>query len=121
MRVIVAGSREFSDYKLLKRKLDRLFSKLDKKKLVILSGHAEGADRLGERWASENYVTYEIHRPDYDKYPGGSAPIVRNAEMVKAADCLVAFWLGDGSKGTADVIMKARVKGIPVRIIKVKG
>lgn len=118
MKVIVAGSRKFTDYRLLKRKLDRIFAKLDKKKLVVLSGHAEGADRLGERWCDERLVRYEIHRPDYDKHPGKSAPIVRNAEMVAAADALVCFIVND-SPGSTDVILKARAKGIPVRIIKV--
>jgi hypothetical protein len=117
MKVIVAGSRGMTDYPLLKRKLDRIFAKLDKKKLVVLSGHAEGADQLGERWCDERLVRYEIHRPDWDRL-GRSAGMVRNSEMVKEADALVCFWVNN-SPGSADVILKARAKGIPVRIIKV--
>lgn len=118
MRVIVAGSREFTDYALLKKELNRLTKKLDKKKLIVLSGGAEGADKLGEKWCFENMVTYERYLPDYEEH-GRKAPLIRNTEMVNNADALIAFHLRN-SPGTADVISKARKKGLKVKVIRIE-
>ena len=115
MRVIVAGSRSIEDYLLVKRELDRLLGKLDKKKLTVLSGHAVGVDRLGERWCDENMVKYELWHPDWNVH-GKSAGHVRNAEMVNNASSLVAFW-DMSSRGTAGVIEMARKKGLKVRVV----
>ena len=45
--VIVAGSRTFADYELLKQTLDHLLQ--NKTDVEIVSGGARGADQLGER------------------------------------------------------------------------
>lgn len=119
MRVIVAGSRSFRDYHLLKETLDELAAELGKKKLIVLSGHAEGADRLAEEWCRHRIgQVCEVYHPDYQKY-GKVAPLVRNTEMVNAADALVAFWDGV-STGTKDVIDKARREGLKVKVIRFK-
>lgn len=50
-RVIICGSREFDDYDLLKEKCDLILSRKaadPTEKIVIVSGCARGADRLGE-------------------------------------------------------------------------
>ncbi len=47
MRVIIAGSRSFTDYEVLEVACDNLLFKLDVE--CILSGTARGADRLGEQ------------------------------------------------------------------------
>ena len=59
-RVIIAGSRGFNDYALLKRKLNELLDFDDD--ITIISGTANGADSLGEKllWdgkSKENIVT----------------------------------------------------------------
>ena len=120
MRVIVAGSRTWSDYALLAKELDRLTNKLDRKKLVILSGGADGADKLGEKWCFERMVSYQRFPADWHKY-GKRAGHIRNSEMLEEgkADALIAFWNGS-SPGTADIIRKARKKGIKVRVIRPK-
>ena len=102
MKVIVAGSRNFTNWLYLRRRLDSLTGKLNKRKLVILSGGAVGADKLGERWAKTNLVKCEVYKPDYSRY-GRKAPLIRNQEMVELADVLIAFHLGD-SPGTRDII-----------------
>ena len=42
MNLIIAGGRDFTDYKLLKDKLDFLLSKTDKEEVTILCGMARG-------------------------------------------------------------------------------
>ena len=57
-RVIIAGTRYFNDYSLLKETADRLLA--DKitagYNIVIVSGGYAGADLLGERYAKENDI-----------------------------------------------------------------
>ena len=51
-KIIVAGSRTFNDYNLLKFTLDMLIRKYPKEdKLAFISGTAKGADFLGEQYA----------------------------------------------------------------------
>ena len=112
-KIIVCGSRVFSDYPLLDRELKRLTRRL--KNFIILSGHAQGADLLAERWAFEQGITYRVFKPDYDTH-GKSAPLVRNIEMLKEADYLVAFW-NKVSSGTKHIINEATKYNVQTRVI----
>ena len=55
-KVIIAGSRSFNDYTLLKTELDKLFVE----PFIVVSGGAKGADSLGERWAEEYNASVKI-------------------------------------------------------------
>lgn len=51
MKLIIAGSREFNDYKLLASTLEA--EGFDQNVVSeVVSGCAHGADRLGEKWAT---------------------------------------------------------------------
>ncbi len=116
-RVIVAGGRDFNNYNLLKEKLDKILSNVLKDKdVTIISGHAHGADILGEKYAKEIGIKSELHPADW-KNLGRKAGYIRNAEMADCADALVAFWDSE-SHGTADMIRVAQRKGLQVRIIR---
>lgn len=115
-RVIIAGSRDFSDYNLLREKCDRILS--DQKsnhQIVIVSGTARGADRLGEQYAKERGYEVRQYPADWDAH-GKSAGFIRNREMAKNADALIAFWDGQ-SKGTKLMIDLAKDHGLAVRVI----
>ena len=84
---------------------------------MIISGGARGIDTLAEEYAYENNIPTKIFYPDYDK-DGATAPIRRNAEIVDAADIVVAFW-DKQSRGTGFVIDYAKKTGkklIEVRV-----
>jgi len=116
-RVIIAGSRDFSDYALLSEKCDSLLSRKRKThSIVIVSGAARGADTLGEQYARERGYAVESHRPDWNTY-GKAAGFRRNAEMAQDADALIAFWDGQ-SRGTRHMIEQGQKKGLQVRIIR---
>ncbi|MCK9470369.1 MAG: DUF2493 domain-containing protein [Bacilli bacterium] len=103
MKVIIAGTRTFNDYKLLEETLDDIIREehiLDD--ITIISGTANGADKLGEIYAHNKGYKVLQFRPDWDKY-GKSAGYIRNTEMAEAGDILVAFWDGK-SKGTEHMI-----------------
>ena len=119
MRIVVCGTRTFDNKKLLFSTLDKLTAKLDK--ILVVSGGAKGADRLGEDWALSNGFTVEIYHAEWDKLGPKAGPI-RNSEMVDSCsnkDALIAFWDGESS-GTKDILEKARKKGMKVRVIKYK-
>ena len=48
MRIIIAGSRTFKDYNFLKKTMDKIAESISGK-IVVLSGHSLGADRMGDR------------------------------------------------------------------------
>ena len=112
MRVIVSGSREIEDYDFVKGVLDRQLGDFLDGSLVILTGAAQGVDKLAERWCDYNLVTYERYPADWDQH-GKSAGLIRNSEMINAGnpDLLIVVWDGI-SKGTKDIISKARRAGI---------
>ena len=107
-RIVIAGSRIFTDYEKLKQELDPFLDKirLEGKKVEIISGMAAGADLLGERYAIENGLTCIRMPAQWAKY-GKSAGFRRNEEMCRYASfgkgVLFAFWDGE-SKGTKHMI-----------------
>jgi len=115
MNLIVAGGRDFTNYKLLKEKIDFLLSNTDKEEVTILCGKAKGADSLGERYANENNIDVWEYPADWSK--GKQAGYLRNSQMADDGTHLVAFWDGV-SRGTKHMIDLATKKGLVVRVIK---
>lgn len=105
LKVIVAGSRYFNDYKKLEKNLDNLVNYLKNKKyniIQIVSGTCKGADLLGERYAKENNIDIVRFPAKWDTY-GKKAGYLRNLEMGEYGDILIAFPIGE-SKGTYNMI-----------------
>ena len=112
--VIVAGSRFFTDYNLLKRKMDILTQ--NQEKVVVVSGCARGADQLGERWARESGYEVKQFPADWSRH-GKRAGFHRNAQMSNYADAVVVFWDGT-SRGSKHMIGLAQKKNLPLRVIR---
>ena len=113
MKVIVAGGRDFNDYKLLKETLDN-FQQGYGNITEVVSGGAIGSDKLGERYANENNIPIKRFVPDW-KGLGKKAGHVRNRQMGDYAKehngMLVAFW-DKHSRGTKDMIDYASKIGL---------
>lgn len=116
-RVIVAGSRMFSDYMYLRAVMDVLLSRYEKKNIQIICGLAKGADACGERYAKERGLSIHYFQAEWKKYGKAAGPI-RNEEMAQNADALVAFWDGK-SPGTRNMIEMAKKYHLQVRIKKI--
>lgn len=118
IRIIIAGGRDFNDYDFLKEKVnDFILMDLPPslwKSVEIVSGGANGADKLGERFAKEEGYKIKRFIPDWDGL-GRKAGIVRNHEMGDYADVLLAFW-DEKSIGTKDMIDYATKKGLLVEV-----
>lgn len=116
-KVIIAGGREFANYDLLKERCEHFLSaKMASNQVVIVSGHATGADALGERFSKEHNLECLVMPADWAKNGRAAGPI-RNAEMAAVADALIAFWDGK-SRGTKNMIETAKLKGIPTRVVQ---
>lgn len=127
LRIIIAGSREFNDYKLLKTSIKDILKNTsleDIGKIKIISGTARGADQLGERFAKQFKLEVVKFPANWDKY-GKRGGYIRNEEMAKYAiqdgdyGMLVAFWDGE-SRGTKHMIDLAKKHGLEVHVIKYK-
>ena len=117
--VIIAGSREFDDYALLRDVCDRVLENkvADGYKITIISGHAKGADTLGEQYASERGYDIKIFPADWDKF-GKRAGYLRNKKMAEIGNVLIAFFaIGAESKGTQNMVNIAKEKNLMVREI----
>lgn len=107
MKVAIVGSRDFDDYSQLHYVIDRirLMYKVD----GFVSGGAKGADSFAETYARNCKIPIEVIKPDWNKH-GRSAGIIRNGEIIKAADIVLAFWDGEsrGTKNSIDRALKAK-------------
>lgn len=113
-KVIIAGSRGFQNYDLLKARCDNILK--NQSNIEIVSGGADGADRLGERYAAERNYPIKRFIPDWSYY-GRKAGFIRNEEMAQYGDALIAFWNGN-SRGTHHMIETAIMFGLKIRIIR---
>jgi hypothetical protein len=115
-RLIIAGSRTFTDYPRLCRVADGLLRNITRE-IVIVSGGARGADALGEQYARARGYRLERYPADWERW-GRAAGMMRNHQMVdeSGAQALLACWDGR-SPGTRDAIDYARARGLAVRIL----
>lgn len=112
MRTIIAGSRDIDTYIWLEAAIAA--SGFGDQISTVISGGAKGVDSLGEWYAIQYGIPLEIHKADWAKYGRGAGPI-RNQEMAEIADALIALWDGE-SRGTADMINKARLHNLKVYV-----
>lgn len=119
-RMIIAGSRNFDDYKFLKKKCDRIIHNSNPQSTFeIISGGCKGADRLGELYARNHCYPLKIFPADWNKHGKAAGPI-RNRGMAAYASqadkgILVAFPVGE-SKGTRNMISAAEFYGLEVYV-----
>lgn len=115
MKLAIIGSRTATDYYLLLRVMEQYFpSRMTKEGpespiTEIISGGAKGADSLAARFAKENAhhrIKLTEFLPDWNKH-GKRAGFVRNEDIIKNADRVLALWDGV-SKGTANSLSIAK-------------
>lgn len=123
LRIVIAGSRDFNDYELLKREVLNIvkYDNRPKDYVKVISGGARGADTLGERFAKEFDLEVKRFIPDWESI-GRRAGYIRNAEMAKYSvedgsdGMLIAFWDGK-SKGTKHMIDLANKYELEVHVV----
>jgi len=115
MKIAIVGSREF---KAVDFAVDIIYDFLvpheHEEHFLVVSGGAKGIDTLGENCAKKLGIEILIIKPNWEKY-GKKAGFLRNIEIIKNADFILAFWDGK-SKGTKHSIDLAIKAGKPVNI-----
>lgn len=110
-RIAIIGSRTFSNTKMLSRIMDEYLGRAT----LVVSGGADGADKMGARWARKSGIPTKIFEPDRKRYK--HAYHHRNRLIAENCDLVVAFWDGR-STGTEYTIGFARKLGVEVRIVR---
>jgi hypothetical protein len=110
MKVAIIGSREFADL----TRVAECVTKLPPDTIVV-SGGARGVDTEAEVTARRIGLGVIVLRPNYAEF-GKRAPLIRNVDIVKQCDRLVAFWDG-ASTGTMHAVSLARRLGKPVEMV----
>lgn len=104
MRVIIAGSRDLTDYDLVDeatRKSSFVISE-------VVSGCARGIDTLGIQWADAHGVPVKRFLADEDfKRSTSLGGFARNGDMAAYADALILIWNGV-SGGSDNMLAQAR-------------
>ena len=113
MHTIIAGSRTVTEY----NELIKAIRASDITPTVIISGTAQGADKLGERYGAEHNIPVERFSADWDMY-GKRAGYIRNVEMTNAAEALICLWDGV-SKGALHMINIAKERGLKIYVHRV--
>lgn len=108
MKVAVIGSRGLT--------IDDLGKYLPADTTEIVSGGARGVDTCARIYAQQHGIKLTEFLPDYSTH-GRRAPLVRNIDIIKYADVVLAFWDGVSS-GTGFVITNCRKMNVPVKIMR---
>jgi hypothetical protein len=118
MRVLITGSRDWTDWSFIWEVLNGTFP-AEENNVIVSGACPTGADKMCEDWAStQPDEEVERHPADWKKYGRGAGPI-RNTEMVRlGADLCIAF-IKNNSKGASHTARIAQKAGIPTTIYTV--
>lgn len=98
MKLAVIGSRTWTNQSLLENTLATFCKEHNVSE--IISGGACGADIAAENWAFKQGIARTVFDADWNKYGRGAGPI-RNAQIVAAADAVLAFVVPETCKDCA--------------------
>ena len=122
MRLLVCGDRHWSDYNLIFRKLEALKPDIVLQPLepfVIIEGEARGADLMARIAAYHVGAEVRAFPAQWNLYGKAAGPI-RNATMLHEGkpDLVLAFHDDiEHSKGTKDMLQKAKAAGVPAVLV----
>lgn len=109
MRVAIVGSRETGEFT-----VERMVERIPGGATELISGGAPGVDTIAVQAALTMDIPIRVFSPHYEIY-GNMAPLVRNRQIVDAADLVLAFWDGN-SHGTAYTLKYCIERQKPFRI-----
>jgi hypothetical protein len=110
-RLLVCGGRDYADWVKANRILDPYLAQHGVKKLIVIEGGANGADRIARQWATRNGVHTATVNALWDRNGKSAGPIRNRAMLLLQPSEVLAF---PGGTGTAHMIAQARAAGVPV-------
>lgn len=124
LKVIVAGPRDYENEDLVRNILIAVLSLYsDEDEIEIVEGGAKGVDRIAKNYAlsqQSSKISLKEFPADWNQYGKRAGPL-RNQEMAKYSDVLIAFRYKDNpSRGTENMIKTAMEEGLDVYIYHVE-
>jgi hypothetical protein len=113
MRLLVTGDRNWTDKEVIRREMSQL------EPGILIQGGARGADRLSAEVGRELGWEIEEYRANWVDFGRAAGPI-RNQQMLTEGkpDQVLAFHPDlSKSKGTKDMVRRARKAGLLVKIV----
>ena len=110
--LLVCGGREYADREHMFKVLDDALAYYGE--LIVVHGGARGADYLAGCWARLRHQ-HEVPVSAMWTHYGRAAGAKRNAAMLCLRPAAVLAF--PGASGTADMVYKARMAGVPVWIV----
>lgn len=112
-RVLVCGGRSYANRGGVFEVLDAAHAA--NPIIALIHGNAKGADALADEWAIGKCETLTF-TPLWEEHGPAAGPR-RNQKMLEDGkpDIVIAF---PGGKGTADMVRRARLAGVPVAEVK---
>jgi hypothetical protein len=110
MRILVCGSRRWTDKALVREYLKQYPG------ATVVHGGCRGADALAGEVAAELDMPVEVYRAHWSLGP--RAGPIRNQEMVDSKPDLVVAFLLPESRGTWDCVARAKRARIPVNEVR---
>jgi hypothetical protein len=111
-RVLVTGSRAWTDTQTLTSALDDLRHVRPADLLIVHGACPQGADAIADQWARRWSVTVERHPADWARL-GRRAGMDRNTAMVNSGPALCLAFIRDHSPGATHCAAAAEAAGIP--------
>lgn len=132
MRVLVCGSREFTDRLIIWSILDGLLAEWkdaaeispvmkEDEEFILIEGGAKGADTIAAEWAERNGITHWKFSADWEVWGKAAGPL-RNRRMLEEGRPTEVFAFVNKplaqSRGTADMVKVTKQSGIPAYVIE---
>lgn len=118
MRVLICGDRNWTNGNRIFKTLMQFHK--EKPVTVVIEGEAPGADTLARRAAEELGICVMAFPANWNHFKRAAGPI-RNQWMLNFGkpDLVLAFHSDiENSKGTKDMVNRAKKAGVKVRVIK---
>lgn len=121
-RILVCGARDWIDARIINDIIEGVHFNvlMNYGVLVVIEGGAPGADQLAGKIAdSDTRIKHECYPANWKRFGRAAGPI-RNQQMLDEGQPDVVYAFHDNiyeSKGTKDMVNRAKKAGIPVYII----
>ena len=116
LKTIIAGSRDIGS-QIARKYISQAVKDSGFNITEVVSGGARGIDHMGEMYAYGNSLDLKVFPANWNEHGKAAGPI-RNQEMAKYADALIAIWDGK-SRGTKNMINNAKKAGLEVFVYEV--
>lgn len=103
-KIVVCGTRTYTDKKTIYQVLDQLLEGL--KIASLISGGCRGVDEIVKQYATDRGLIFCEVKPQWTLF-GKGAPLKRNTQMAELGTSTIGFWDGK-STGTFDMLKKAK-------------